>query len=99
MLQNNRWAIVEWSSIVGKAVHNAIQRCENRGTCLHEQVERDMNRAPLRPIVALRFENLAGIYRPGFVVSTDAYLAVGRFHTFEEAARECLCIRYLCQAA
>src|SRR6266699_3876374 len=57
-----------------------------------------MDRAPFGAIIAFGLEYLAGVYRAYFVVSADAYCAVGDFHALENTAREYFGIRYLCQA-
>jgi hypothetical protein len=58
MCQQDGRPVVQVGGIIGKAMNNAVDRGQHRCSCFGKQIQANVDRPPLRPIVCWDLEQV-----------------------------------------
>src|SRR5262245_39261263 len=84
MTKNDRRSVVERCIVISKAMDHARQGRVDRQSSLHEQIDPEVDRSPLRTLIRLCAEQWSGVNAARLVVSADTHVRAGIFKSAKQ---------------
>ena len=96
MPEDDSRPVIERPGVVAEAVHGAFQRGKHRGPHLHEEINAQVDRAPLVHLTAGGTVVLSRVGTTGFIIASDPDAHLGRPHPSKQRLGEELWISGIC---